>query len=262
MRSRFSERRGYQRVIPDIKVREDAPSELRSVLVDIAYEAGLRPRQLRRVVCRVLRVEADPNNWGEFPNIDNEVRDELRRCEWFEVYDVIEEISDSIADGSPEEFEDSLNEYFIKRGIGWQLVDSQIEVRGSAPFEAAVQGALDYLDESERETAHKELREALNDLSRRPRADVTGAVQHAVAALECVARDISGDSNATLGRIIKDNPDLLPNPLDQAIEKIWGFASNRGRHLKEGAAPSFEEAELVVTISAAVCGYLTQKARD
>ena len=261
MSNRFSARRGYNRgrSIPEIKVREDAPTELRSVLVDIAYEAGLRPSQLRKVVCKVLRVAADTYNWSEFPNIDREVRDELQNCEWFEVYDVIEEIPDAILDGSPDEFENELNEYFVRRGIGWQLNDGRMEVSGPEPFEAAVNGALEYLDESARETASTELNEALDDLSRRPRADITGAVQHAVAAMECVARDISGESNATLGKIIKDNPDLLPNPLNQAVEKIWGYASNKGRHLKEGATPSYEDAELIVTVSAAVCSYLTQK---
>ena len=256
MTTRFSTRHGYDNAAPEISVREDAPRELRSVVVDIAYEAGLTPGQLREVVCRVLRVESDSDNWSYFP-ITQEVKGELLRCEWFEVYDVIEEIPGAITDGSPDEFEEELNLYFIRKGIGWQLTDGIIEVRGPEPFEVAIRGALDNLSKSDRETAHTELREALRDLSRRP-ADKTGAVQHAVAAMECVARDISGDSNATLGKLVRQNPDLLPRPLDTAVEKIWGYASGRGRHLREGETISYEEAELIVTISAAVCSYLVQ----
>ena len=257
MIERFSTRHGYDNAAPEITVREDAPRELRSVVVDIAYEAGLTPGQLREVVCRVLRIQADPYNWSDFPNIDREVRLALRGCEWSGVYDVIEEIPGAITDGSPAEFEYELNMYFIRKGIGWQITDGLIEVRGPEPFEVAISGALDNLSESDRETAHTELREALSDLSRRP-VDKTGAVQHAVAAMECVARDISGDSNATLGRLINQNPGMLPRPLDTAVEKIWGYASNRGRHLREGETISYEEAELIVTISAAVCSYLVQ----
>ena len=257
MTTRFSTRHGYDNAAPEISVREDAPKELRSVVVDIAYEAGLTPSQLREAVCRVLRIESDPYNWSDFPNIDQEVRGDLLRCDWFEVYDVIEEIPGAITDGSPDEFEDELNMYFIRKGIGWQLTDGLIEVRGPEPFEVAISGALDNLSDSNRETAHTELRESLRDLSRRP-ADKTGAVQHAVAAMECVARDISGASNATLGRLINQNPGLVPRPLDTAVEKIWGYASDRGRHLREGETISYEEAELIVTISAAVCSYLVQ----
>jgi len=144
MTTRFSTRYGYDNATPEISIREDAPRELRSVIVDIAYEAGLAPGQLREVVCRVLRVESDPDNWSDFP-ITLEVKGELLRCEWFEVYDIIEEIPDAITDGTPTEFEDELNKYFLRKGIGWQLIDGRVEVRGPEPFEIAVSGALDNL---------------------------------------------------------------------------------------------------------------------
>jgi ABC-2 type transport system permease protein len=44
-----------------------------------------------------------------------------------------------------------------------------------------------------------------------------------------------------------------------AIEKIWGFASNHGRHLQEGQAPEYLEAELVVELTAAIATYLGKK---
>ncbi len=259
MTDRFSQRYGYDNIDPKIKVRDDAPGELRSVLVDIAYESGLRPSELRDTICRVLRVSADPQNWSEFPNIDSEVRSELNNCEWFGVYDVIEEIPNAISDGDPSNFEEEINEYFQRRGIGWQLSNGKIEVRGPETFEVTVRGALDGLEESEQMTAHSELREALDDLSRRPKADITGAIQHAMAALECVARDITGDAKATLGRIVKDNPDLLPKPLDQAVDKAWGFASDRGRHLRSSSPPSYEDAVFIVSMAGAVCEYLMKK---
>jgi len=44
------------------------------------------------------------------------------------------------------------------------------------------------LETAKLETAKTEIREALNDLSRRPTPDITGAIQHSLACLECVAR--------------------------------------------------------------------------
>lgn len=106
-------------------------------------------------------------------------------------------------------------------------------------------------------TAANEVHEALKDISRRPSADVTGAIQHAMAALECVAREVDGSTD-TLGQIIKRL--TIPQPLDGALHRLWGFASEQGRHIQEGREPSFEEAELVVTVASAVSVYLLRHA--
>lgn len=264
MTDRFSRRHGYADTQPEVKVRKDAPEELRSVLVDMAYESGLRPSSLRDIVCRVLRVAADPNSWSEFPNIDQELRWSLISCKWYLVYDVIEGIQNALeqlSNAKPHHFEKELNKYFQLRGIGWQLMDGQVEVRGPETFEFATKAALETLEETGRSTAHTELLEALGDLSRRPNADITGAIQHAMAALECVARDITGNPQSTLGEIIKYNPNLLPKPLDQSVGKAWGYASETGRHLREGGSPGYAEAELIVNMSSAVCSYLLNKSK-
>src|SRR5690349_17472922 len=86
----FSERHGFRPPDADITIRQDAPAELRSYLVDLAYECGMAPATVRTVVCRVLRRRPDPSNWSPFPNIDGETRQHLDECEWFEVYDVVE----------------------------------------------------------------------------------------------------------------------------------------------------------------------------
>jgi hypothetical protein len=266
--SRFSERQGYQPDDAEISARYEAPSELRGVLVDIAYESGLDPHKLRAVVCRQLRAREDSSNWSAYPNVDNEVREHLDSCEWYHVYDLIEAINEKLErmttrTGEPAaaHFAEEINKYFRRRGIGWQLVDGRIELRGPESFESALTDARRELTDAQRNTASSELHEAIADLSRRPKPDVTGAIQHALAALECVARDVTGDPKSTLGTILSRNPGLLPPPLDQAVEKLWGFASEQGRHLREGRAPSEEEAQLAVIVAAGVCQYLSKKAK-
>jgi hypothetical protein len=83
-------------------------------------------------------------------------------------------------------------------------------------------------------------------------------MQLAIAALECTARDVTGDANATLGVLL---PRLnLPKPLDTGLEKLWAFASNHARHVKEGNIIADEQAEMTVTIACAVCIFLTKRA--
>lgn len=265
--TRFSERHGYQPDDAEVTVRLEAPDELRGVIVDLAYESGLGPHAMRSLVCRVLRSREDPNNWSAFPNVDGEVRGHLDSCEWFEVYDIVEAIYARLAESPTGEhggqeatyFEDEVNKYFRRRGIGWQLTEGRLETRGSESFEHTLAEARAELAESGRTTAANEIHQAISDLSRRLRPDITGAIQHALAALECVARDVSGDEKATLGAILSRNPGLVPPPLDSALEKLWGFASEQGRHLREGREPSHEEAELAVQVAAAVSRYLSKK---
>ena len=263
MTQSFSERHGYQVPEPDITVREEAPEGLRSYLVDVAYAAGYTEQQVRTLAFPVLHVSEDPGAWG--PGwIDQDVRYRLRECLWFRVYDVIEALAapttSEAAAADLEYFAREMNFYFRANGIGWQVVNGQIESRGAEPFEHTVRGALNALEETQRSTALGELREAINDLSRRPDADLTGAVQHAMTALECTARDVTGDTSATLGEIIKRYPELIPKPLDTAVEKAWGYASNRGRHLAEGGVPAYREAELIVGIASVLCLYLAGSA--
>lgn len=272
MESRFSSRHGFSSYVDaPVIVRNDAPAELRGVLLQIANEVGFRPTQLRRIVCGVLRKVPDQRNWSEYPNVDNEVRGLVEDCEWYKIYDIIEALATSLRAGeliasrtrgseeAADQFESELNRYFRETGIGWQVANGSVEMRGPEVFEQNVHGAVAALEDAHRETATQELREALRDLSRRPDPDVSGAIQHALAALECVARDATGQSKATLGEILKRNQNLLPKPIDIAVEKAWGYASEAGRHLKEGGSPGFDEAELLVGFAGAVCRYLAKK---
>jgi len=155
-------------------------------------------------------------------------------------------------------FQDALNEFFVDEGIGWQMIEGEIVTRGTETFESNVHGAVDALKAAGRVTARDEIHEALIDLSRRPEADLTGAIQHAMAALECVARDVCGDDRATLGEVIKRFPGTIPKPLDESVAKAWGFASETARHIREGRKPERKEVELIVGLAATVATYLSR----
>ena len=261
---RFSERHGFRQINEaEISVRHDAPYELRGVLVDLAYECGFRPESLRTLFCRALRKRPDSNNWSEYPNIDNEVRGLIDEAEWYKVYDLVEAIINEMYQArfsyDPDRFENELNLYFIEEGIGWKLESGKLEARNPEALEQTIRSATITLRDAGSSTAQAELHEALVDLSRRPNPDITGSVQHAVAALECVARDVTGDHKATLGEILKRHPDMVPPPLNLALEKLWGFASEYGRHVREGRNPEFAEAQLVVGTCAAAVTYLIGK---
>jgi hypothetical protein len=263
----FSSRHSYAGAAKEITVREDAPENLRFVVMETARELDFGPVPLRQVLGRVLRCKPDENNWSEYPNIWHEAQQLMYGCDWFRVYDVIEALYAHIArsdhvygrEDAPQ-FEAAINSYFVEEGIGWQLTNGEIVTRGDEAFETVVKTAQVQLAASGRPTAARHIKDALECLSRRPEPNASGAAYHAMGSLECVARDVAGDPKATLGDILKRHPGLVPKPLDTALSQVWGYASNEARHVQEGRDISREEAELLVGLSASVSTYLAGKA--
>lgn len=264
-REKFSARNGFRTDLDvPITIRNDAPDDLRSYLVDLAYDNGISRDFFRSMICHHLRLSPDKqNNWGP-DNIDREIRNLLLGCPWYDIYDVIELIALHLeTDGYRDygsHFEEEINDFFRLRGIGWKMEESHIVFRGDEGLDCILAVAVTTENKYGYLTASKELHEAIKDLSRRPSADATGAIQHAIASLECVARDLTS-SNDTLGAWIKSNRELFPSPLAEVAEKLWGYTSNHGRHLKEGAAASMEEAELVLGLCATLGSYLASKGK-
>jgi len=259
----FSKRYHFSPADPPVTVWDDAPEALRVTVLQVAVdECYLSPSTLRGIVCCVLRARPDPSNWSEYPNIWGEVEDLVYSCDWYKVYDIIEAIGDTL-DAHPPPlhalFETKINECLAELGIGWQLKKATVQARGDRAYEEQLTQAQKALAEAKLPTAASELAEALRDISRRPEPDLSGAVQHAMAALEAVARAATGDPRGTLGEIIKRNPKLLPRPLDDATAKIWGYASEQARHGREDRQLTRAESELAVGLAAAVSGYILHK---
>lgn len=261
MSGNFSDRYNYNdTAIAEITIREDAPSEMRYAVVQIAESLGIKPTKLRELICKVLLEQPDSFNWSEYPNVWEEVQQLIANCTWHRVYDIAETIYESLEQSNIEKankFSNRLNQYFREKGIGWEMHDGQIIFRGTENFASTTETAVESLEEAGLNSAANEIREAVQDISRRPKPDITGAVQHAFAALESTSREVTGNSKRTLGQNIRDLD--LPNPLDSAIEKLWGYASNRGRHIQEGKDIQADEAELMVIIACATCTFLLKR---
>jgi hypothetical protein len=264
MTDSFSERYRYSLPPDQPLIREDAPEQLRCFLIKIVIdEMHYAPKFLRSIVCDTLLVRPDTSNWSEYPNIYNEVEGLIHNAQWYQIYDIIEALARSFEHQHRlDEFADYINAGFIRLGIGWNLDGTVIVTRGDEVFQATIHTAAQALEETGYARAHKELKEALSDLSRRPEPDLTGTVQHAIGALESVAKEVSGETTSTLGAILKDHLDLIPKPLDIAIEKIWGYSSDVARHIREDRDISREEAQLVLGVSASIIAYLMDKIKE
>ena len=60
----FSRRLGLTRPEAEIKIRNDAPQEVRDAVIQIAYQCGLNPSDLRTLLCQILFRAPDRSNWS------------------------------------------------------------------------------------------------------------------------------------------------------------------------------------------------------
>lgn len=204
--SPFSDRFGYQAPEAEITIREDAPTFVRDGILMLGYAADIGPEAIRDLLCQTLLTRPDPANWSA-SNIEREVSRVIDDAPWFRVYDFAERLYHEIGTRdytgqAQSRLEAQLNQLFREKGIGWEMKQGWLVARGSEAFAPATGHATEIMRNSGTPTAANEIHEALCDISRRPHADITGAIQHAMAALECVAREVSG-STATLGPIVK-----------------------------------------------------------
>lgn len=244
-------------------VREDAPVELRRAILVIAHGAGLSLVEVHQVICEVLLEQPIPLDF-DIMNLRQEVDDILMNADWYRIYDIAEALYATVGSKfSPlleeraNKFEHLLNRFFVENGIGWELRNGKIIYRSSETFEKSVHEVPSRLDESGFHCAANEMREALKDISRRPDPDITGAIQHAMAALEATAREVTGQPKPTLGKLVSALD--LPSPLDQAVIKLWGYASEHGRHIRERQTVNLADVQLIVSVAGALCDSIAQR---
>lgn len=258
----FSKRFNHQRA-KTIQVREDAPPALRSFVARTIRHFYPYNTLARDLVCMALKKIPPSSAYGHRQDEWRLMEDELARAPWYQIYDVLERfhaLSKRTNNINSIDLSVVVNHFFEENGYAFRLTpDSQIEYRGEESFEVAVGTADLALTAAGLETARSEIHKALEDLGKRPFPDLTGAVQHAIAGLECAAKDIAGESQLELGKIVKKRPDLFPPPLGEVIAQLYGYASNNGRHLTEGEEPDVAEVELVVGIATTCATYLARK---
>jgi hypothetical protein len=217
--------------------------------------------EVRNIVCKTLQQWPDETIQ---PYLDYKFR--LQRCDWFRIYDVVERVYAFVWEktwhsnpGAASLLAKDINSALMEQNIGWQLVDGRIVTRGDEAFEGTIEAATDVLKERSMPTAVEHLHNAIIALSKRPKADTSGAVAHATNAVECVLGEITGEAT-TLGKYLDKYPSLFHPALKKGLNGVYGYASDEGaRHGKEGTEPSPEDAEFVVATCAAVCTLLSRK---
>lgn len=273
----FSDRQGLN-TTPEIKYRDTLPTNLRQPIFDI-LRRNISDSFLLELLIKLLNpygITKLPSGAPVAVSGEDEGSDAVIAkglfgyCEWFKVYELIEniytqldfhenELREEDEDIRTIQLQEDINQYFRYAAIGWKMEGGLITSRGDEPFEQTVLTAQNELASQGRNTAADRIYKAIQYLSIRPDPDLSGAISHATAAMECVFHDVTGEKK-TLGEYLKEHPTLFSGPLRKALEGLWGYASNEGaRHGREGIEPQREDAEFVVQIAAAATTYVNRK---
>lgn len=149
------------------------------------------------------------------------LKNHFMNCQWFEVYDLLEEmandnsrlISDSILKGLNNAFEEHNSAY---RFVGTEIVEitDKNEIH-------AIETAL----ETAETPVRTHLEAALRMLSDRETPDYRNSVKESISAVEAVCRIITGDTSATLGDALRRVQNLHP-AMSRAFNQLYGFTSD------------------------------------
>lgn len=267
----FSERYRYGSNVP-IEIRGDAPHGLRLRILSFArmgneqfpnpHFVGIH--ELMMIMCDIL---SEPGIKGTDDELSHQAEQLISQCIWYKCYDIAEAFFSYLNKNLDKitgyefstQYSNKLNKYFIENGIGYKMENGKILVRFSEPNETLVHEAIKKLKEKNLAVARNEVMEAYSAISRKPTADLTGAMTHSKAALECVVREVTGQPKGTLGKLINDHKELFPGAISKIVDGIHGYTSEEGSHVKNGASPTFKNTELMVSLVSALCSFLLNK---
>ena len=194
------------------------------------------------------------------------IREWYFEAEWYDVYDFIEFIAQNLSGSDKELFIRICNSVLEKELSAYRFIGDNIgEITNEAEI-SAIEAALANTSPFTGINGH--LQNALEKFTDRKNPDYRNSIKESISAVEGMARLITGDSKATLGKAIKrlkDNGLVLHPALEDAWSKLYGYTSDSDgiRHamLEESKIRSSDAKYMLVSCSAFV-SYLLELSRE
>ena len=141
---------------------DDAPVSvrygLRAVLRGLGYDT---PTEQRTVLCDVLRIPEDEDNWTDYPNVNSEVVGLLYEKRWPEFFDALERIPGFIGEWRAAEYYEAMNRLLIEERVGYRFESGSLIRVGTDEFHAAVATARHALAAPKFEEARRQFERGL-----------------------------------------------------------------------------------------------------
>jgi hypothetical protein len=184
----------------------------------------------------------------------NTLKDFFFSCEWFELYNFIEEIAEDSSHLLNDGARDLINQVLETHNAAYRLVALQIiEITDKQEIKA-IEESLEHAESPVR----THLDAALRMLSDRQSPDYRNSIKESISAVESACRLVCGDKSATLGDALKKVKNLHP-ALSKAFGLLYGYTSDAEgvRHsLIDEPSITYADAKFMLVACSAFVSYL------
>jgi len=267
---KFSQKYGYTQIRDALQI-DSMDSPLRNALWNLTYENIFSYNSPLRVdfdrLGKAIWVDFFDQQIDQIPRIGgasiyiNGIGDSIKKwflesAIWYELYDLIE----FIGNNSNQIFIDKANDVFIKYMSGYIFV-------GTSMTKITSQIEIDEIEKSMNQKGqfsviNEHLQKALQHLTNRKNPDFRNSIKESISAVESVAKIITSDNKATLGKAlstIEKKYEIHP-AMKSAFSSIYGYTSDSNgiRHALsiEDKAVNFAEAKFMLVSCSAFINYL------
>lgn len=201
-------------------------------------------------------LDAMPGFYGEYGRQGTYeiLKEHFMRCEWFELYDLLEEIARDRSDLLPEEARRWVNKTLEHHNAAYRFVGDEIaEITDQNEIEA-IESAMTQASSPVR--AHLDM--ALKMLSNKEAPDYRNSIKESISAVEAECRILSGNQSATLNDALKRVQNLHP-AMSRAFGQLYGYTSDASgiRHaLTDEPTITYADAKFMLVTCAAFVSYL------
>jgi len=271
--ARFSQRHGYspleqafQRESIDEALRTKLWNVLKVTVWDKYNHSDYRLRETSQQIDMMLK-----RLWFNFFNKDldtlpefhsrhrykgayDQLKEHFLACEWFAVYDFIEEISLDQSKLLDDKTREWINNVLEEQNAAYRFVGKEIAEITDKQEITAIEDGLEHPEKPVR--IHLEA--ALRMLSDKQAPDYRNSIKESISAVEAACRLVSGNTSATLGDALKRIQNLHP-VLSKAFNQLYGYTSDASgvRHsLVDDASISYADAKFMLVACAAFVSYL------
>lgn len=175
-------------------------------------------------------------------------------CKWFELYDLLETISDDQSNLISEKTHKWINNILEEYNSAYRFVGTEIAEITDKNEIQGIETALATADAPVR----THLDAALRMLSDKESPDYRNSVKESISAVEAACRLISGSTSDTLANALKRVQNLHP-AMSRAFTQLYGYTSDASgiRHsLTEEATITYADAKFMLVACSAFVSYL------
>ena len=192
----------------------------------------------------------------------------ISQCQWYQFYDILEEISRLIKQRLEEhelkEFSENINAILARDSIPWKLEECKVVRVFNPEIAERLTEVNVLLNNPKFKGPDEQFAKAVEHLNKRPNPDEENCIKDAVGALEAVANIIAETNSERLNNLLDKDPFVshIPPTIRETIKKLYacrGAIPGVGHGQVGSSVAELADATWVLGVSAASILYFVYK---